>query len=125
MGIILQPQSQVVVAGNAVTFTCAAGGTPAPAYQWRFNGTNLPGATAATLPLPNVTLGQAGMHQESFNQRIWTSKTKLTTVRVVMHILCIKQLVEHCLVATILILLMFLRIGAGEGNRTLISIPPQ
>ena len=60
--IILQPQSQVAVAGNAVTFTCSATGTPAPTYQWRLDGTNLSGATAATLLLPSVTLGQAGSY---------------------------------------------------------------
>jgi hypothetical protein len=60
--ITLQPQSQVAVAGNAVTFSCSVGGTPAPACQWRFYGTNLSGATAATLLLPGVTLGQAGTY---------------------------------------------------------------
>jgi autotransporter-associated beta strand protein len=60
--ITLQPQSQVAVAGNAVTFTCAASGTPAPACQWRLNGASLSGATAATLSLPSVTVGQAGIY---------------------------------------------------------------
>jgi hypothetical protein len=61
-GITLQPQSQVAVAANAVTFSCAASGTPAPAYQWRLNGASLSGATAATLLLPAVTMGQAGTY---------------------------------------------------------------
>jgi autotransporter-associated beta strand protein len=60
--ITLQPQNQVAVAGNTVTFTCSASGTPAPAYQWRFNGTNLSGATATALLLPNVAMGQAGSY---------------------------------------------------------------
>jgi len=60
--ITLQPQDQVAVAGNPVTFTCAATGTPAPACQWRFNGTNLPGATDATLLLTNVAPSQAGLY---------------------------------------------------------------
>jgi hypothetical protein len=33
---------------------------PAVAYQWRFNGTNIAGATNATLTLTNVQSGQAG-----------------------------------------------------------------
>jgi Immunoglobulin domain/Purple acid Phosphatase, N-terminal domain len=43
--ITAQPLGQVVYAGSNVTFTVTATGTPAPAYQWRFNGTNLSGAT--------------------------------------------------------------------------------
>ena len=60
--IALQPQDQLAVVGNTVAFTCTTTGTPAPAYQWRLNGTNLPGATAATLLLPNVTFDQAGSY---------------------------------------------------------------
>ena len=40
----------------------AATGTPAPSYQWRFNGTNLPAATSNTLLLPNATSSQAGSY---------------------------------------------------------------
>jgi hypothetical protein len=61
-GIATQPASQVAVAGNNVSFTVVATGTPAPAYQWRFNTTNLPAATAATLVLTNVTMSQAGSY---------------------------------------------------------------
>ena len=46
--LTLQPQSQVAIAGNTVTFTCAAAGIPAPVYQWRWNGTTLSGVTATT-----------------------------------------------------------------------------
>ena len=60
--ITVRPQSLAAIAGNAVTLSCAASGTPAPAYQWRLNGTNLSGATAATLLLPIVTPGQAGSY---------------------------------------------------------------
>jgi len=60
--ITLQPQSQIAVAGNTATFTSSATGTPAPTYRWRLNGTNLSGATAATLLLPTVTVGQTGTY---------------------------------------------------------------
>jgi hypothetical protein len=59
-GITSQPSDQAVVAGNSTSFTVAASGIPAPAYQWRFNGTNLSGATTTTLLLPSVTTTQAG-----------------------------------------------------------------
>src|ERR1039458_7752420 len=44
-GITSQPADQTALVGNTVSFTVGANGTPAQAYQWRFNGTNLPTAT--------------------------------------------------------------------------------
>lgn len=58
--IITQPQSQAVLAGGEVTFTVVATGTPAPSYQWRFNNTNIDGATNATLIRSNVQAATAG-----------------------------------------------------------------
>ena len=58
--ITSQPQGQNVVVGSAVGFSAAAVGTPTPAFQWSCCGTNVPGATAATLMLPGVRLNQAG-----------------------------------------------------------------
>jgi len=44
-----------------VNFSGAASGSPAPAYQWFFNNTNLlSGKTSGTLTLTNVQLSQAG-----------------------------------------------------------------
>ena len=61
-GITAQPGDRVTVAGNSATFSVAATGTPAVGYQWRFNGTNLPAATASLLLLTNVALSQAGSY---------------------------------------------------------------
>lgn len=51
---------QEVIAGGTATFTVAATGSPPPTYQWRFNGTAIPGATGTTLVIPNVTAANAG-----------------------------------------------------------------
>lgn len=51
--------------GANVSFGVTASGSPAPAYQWRKNGTNLAGATLASLSLTNVQAGDAG------SQRRW------------------------------------------------------
>lgn len=61
--IISQPVSQSVVVGDNVQFITFASGNPAPAYQWQFNSTNLPGATGATLSLNNVTTNAAGSYR--------------------------------------------------------------
>src|SRR5262249_11451038 len=43
-----------------VSFHVGVSGTQPFSYQWRFNGMDLPGATASSLTLSDVQLGQAG-----------------------------------------------------------------
>ncbi len=58
----LQPASQYVIAHRTATFTAAATGNPAPTYQWRKNGANIPGATSATYAIPNVGFADAATY---------------------------------------------------------------
>jgi plastocyanin len=58
--IISQPQSRSVSAGETVIFSVVAGGSPPLSYQWRFNGTDIGGATASSLTLSNVQPANAG-----------------------------------------------------------------
>ncbi len=58
--IIQQPQSQTVVRDTNVLFTVGATGTQPLSYQWRFKGTNIPGATASSYALPNVQTNKSG-----------------------------------------------------------------
>jgi hypothetical protein len=60
--ITTQPSAQTVVAGTTATFSVVVAGDPAPTLQWRRNGLNIPGATASTLALSNVTFDQAGSY---------------------------------------------------------------
>jgi hypothetical protein len=61
--ITTQPASrQDVVAGTNVVFTVVASGTPPFTYQWRRNGTDLPGATSSSLTLTNVRPNQVGTY---------------------------------------------------------------
>ncbi len=55
-----QPASTNVNAGDTVVFSVGATGNPPPDYQWRFNGTNLTGATTSTLTRANVQAADAG-----------------------------------------------------------------
>ncbi len=57
-----QPADTTVVSGGTATLTVTVTGSPAPALQWRRDGVALPGATAATLTLGNVTSAQAGAY---------------------------------------------------------------
>ena len=58
--ITTQPANQSVTSGNNASFTVVASGTAPLSYQWRLNGANISGATAATLSLTAVTIGQSG-----------------------------------------------------------------
>jgi len=56
------PRSQTSVGGTTVTNSVTFTGTEPIQIRWRFNGTNLPGETNATLILPNIQLSQAGLY---------------------------------------------------------------
>ncbi len=58
--ITAQPLGLAVKSGSNVTFTVTAGGTAPLAYQWRFNGTNIAGATSTTLLRSSVQASDAG-----------------------------------------------------------------
>lgn len=60
--ITTQPINKTANAGSATSFSIAAFGQPAPTYQWRRNGTNLAGATSATLNIASTTLNDNGVY---------------------------------------------------------------
>src|SRR5438093_7206523 len=53
---------RTVVHGSTTWLRISATGAEPLSYQWRFNGTNLPGATNAVLELDNVQFNQAGTY---------------------------------------------------------------
>ena len=60
--IVLQPSNQLASVGASATFAALANGTPPLAWQWSFNGTNLPGATNNVLVITNAQLSDAGTY---------------------------------------------------------------
>jgi hypothetical protein len=56
------PIGTTVGAGSAVTFSVSAQGAPAPTFQWRKDGVDIPGATAATLRFGAVSQSNVGTY---------------------------------------------------------------
>lgn len=62
---IIKAQSHVSsgpVTAPAMTFAVAAVGQPAPEFEWRKNGTPIPGATEASFTLPALGVADAGSY---------------------------------------------------------------
>lgn len=58
--ITLQPASQTIASGHTAVFNVAA--TGATGFQWRRGGTNITGATNATLVIPNAAAADVGTY---------------------------------------------------------------
>ncbi len=60
--ISTQPASQLASVSNNVTFTVALSQGTSPAYQWKFNGGAIAGATASKLTLNSISWGSGGSY---------------------------------------------------------------
>ncbi len=80
--ITRQPTNQTVLPGTTVTMNVTATGNLPLVYQWRFNGSNLPGATSSALILPNVQFANAG----NYNVSITNNLGSVTSVSVGLRI---------------------------------------
>lgn len=57
-----QPADAIAAPGTTAGFSVVAQGTPPLGYQWRANGTNIPGATSDSLVLTNVNSAIVGQY---------------------------------------------------------------
>jgi alpha-tubulin suppressor-like RCC1 family protein len=62
LSVTTQPVGRSVPPGLPTTFTAVASPSPAPAYQWQLNGTNIPGATSASYSIPAVGTNDLGFY---------------------------------------------------------------
>jgi len=60
--VVLAPRSAQVLQGSNVVFSVTAVGTPTLAYQWQFNGTNVPGAIGANLFIVDLQSDELGIY---------------------------------------------------------------
>jgi hypothetical protein len=63
---VVQPAGQIAPSGSMVSFIVFQAGTAPTTFQWRLNGTNIPGATASSLNLTNVQVANAGNYSVAF-----------------------------------------------------------
>jgi hypothetical protein len=80
--IVSQPVPVEVYAGSLVPFTASASGSEPIYYQWRFNGTNIVGATSTSLTLSNVTATQAGGYSVVASNFCGSSTSSVATLTV-------------------------------------------
>jgi hypothetical protein len=73
--ITLQPSSRTASTGQWVTLTAAASGTPAPIYQWVFNGSAIAGATLTSLNISNFQSTNVGMYSMLASNSVGTAQT--------------------------------------------------
>ena len=57
-----QPVKQIAAPGYIVTFSVVVADARAVTYQWKFNGTDIPGATGDSLLLTNVSDANEGQY---------------------------------------------------------------
>ena len=81
--ITTNPENQSVLGGGNVTFTATVTGTEPLSYQWQFNGTNLLGATNASLLLTNLHYDQRGNYS-LFVTNLYGSATSAVAVLTVL-----------------------------------------
>lgn len=81
-GITTPPAAQTVEVGADVTFTVVATGSAPLTYQWRKDGENIPGATAATLSLDDVTIAAAGDYDVVVSNAAGSATSTIATLTV-------------------------------------------
>jgi alpha-tubulin suppressor-like RCC1 family protein len=81
--VAVQPQSQVAVLGGTVSFRATVLGNDALAYQWLFNGEDLPGATNSVLTMANAQKGLAGRYAVAVSTVYGVAKSTDATLGVV------------------------------------------
>lgn len=76
------PTNQTVIAGQPTAFNVSATGSAPLAYQWRFNGANLPGATNNSLAIVNPQTNNAGNYSVVVTNSLGAETSVVATLTV-------------------------------------------
>ncbi|MDB6079503.1 MAG: crotonobetainyl-CoA--carnitine CoA-transferase, partial [Akkermansiaceae bacterium] len=77
---LAQPAACTVQQGQTGRFTASATGSPAPAYQWYHGTTLIPGATTATLDIPDVSSADLGNYHVTATNTLGTVPSNEATL---------------------------------------------
>lgn len=77
------PASRIVAQGSNVTFNVSLNGTPPFAYQWRWHGTNLPGATQASFTRNSAQPAHAGPYTVVVTNSLGSATSEVATLTVI------------------------------------------
>ncbi len=80
--LTVQPSNAVVTVTSNATFTAAAIGAAPLAFQWRFNATNIAGATNLSLTLTNAQAANAGTYDVVVGNSSGTASSDRVTLTV-------------------------------------------
>ena len=80
--ITMQPADRVISVGTGTTFTVAATGSPTLRYQWKRNGTAIPGANGATYEFSNAPLSASDSYQVDVTNDVGTTPSRVATLSV-------------------------------------------
>lgn len=81
--ITVQPTDQTVRATTNVTFTAGVMGSPLLTNQWRFNGTNIPGATNLSLTISNVQTTDAGSYSLTVSNSVSSATSSNAVLKII------------------------------------------
>ncbi len=95
--IVVEPQSQSVGAGGSVIFSVAAFGSGTLSYQWRFNGSDIAGATNATYQVANVQGSSAGAYQVAVSNAVGVTLSSSANLAVNVSVTIVQQPVSQAL----------------------------
>ena len=80
--IQVQPSSQEVCIGSAVTFNAAATGTEPLSYQWMKNGENITGATENSYSIPGVSAEYEGSYSVMVSNKCGSVESLIATLTI-------------------------------------------
>lgn len=89
--IISEPTNQAVAVGGTAIFNVGATGLAPMAYQWSFDGTDLNGATNATLTITNVQLANFGNYTVAVTNSNGSTNSTVATLTVVSPVVITQQ----------------------------------
>lgn len=81
--ITTQPASKTVTSGGSVTFSVVASGTSPLAYQWKFNGAAISGATSSSYTINSVQTANAGSYTVTVTNSAGSVTSSAATLTVV------------------------------------------